>query len=66
MVKERNRVYLLGLSYSSVESFPPRCNMEDKLDSLQEEREYLLDMCPLDDQNFYEEGKEATLVRICF
>ena len=38
--------------------------MEDKLDSLEEEREYLLDLCPVDKQDQYEEGKETTLVRI--
>ncbi len=64
VVKERERVYLLGLPNSSGEAFPPRCNMEDKLDSLEEEREYLLDLCPVDKQDQYEEGKETTLVRI--
>ena len=64
VVKERERVYLLGLPNSSGEPFPPRCNMEDKLDSLEEEREYLLDLCPVDKQDQYEEGKETTLVRI--
>jgi hypothetical protein len=61
VVKERERVYLLGLPNSSGEPFPPRCNMEDKLDSLEEEREYLLDLCPVDKQDQYEEGKETTL-----
>jgi hypothetical protein len=48
VVKERERDYLLGFPNSSGEAFPPRCNMEDKLDSLGEEREYLLDLCPVD------------------
>jgi hypothetical protein len=64
VVEEREMIYLLGLPNSSGEPFPPRCNMEDKLDSLEEEREYLLDMCPADDQDTYEEGKETTLVLI--
>ena len=64
VVKERERVYLLGLPNSSGEAFPPRCNIEDKLDALEEEREYLLDLCPIDKQDLYEEGKETTLVRI--
>ena len=64
VVNERERVYLLGLPNSSGEAFPPRCNMEDKLDSLEEEREYLLDLCPVDKQDQYDEGKETTLVRI--
>jgi hypothetical protein len=37
--------------------FAPRCNMIDKLDSLEKEREYLVDMCPKD-------GKETTLTRL--
>jgi hypothetical protein len=64
VVKERERVYLLGLPNSSGEAFPSRCNIEDKFDALEEEREYLLEMCPLDKRDFYEEGKETTLVRI--
>jgi hypothetical protein len=53
-VKERERVYLLGLpNNSGEEAFPPRCNMEDKLDALEEKREYLLDMCPLDKRDTY-------------
>jgi hypothetical protein len=64
VVKERERLYLLGLPNSSGEAFPPRCNIEDKLDALEEEREYLLDLCPVDKQDQYEEGKETTLVRI--
>ncbi len=46
VVKERERVYLLGLPNSSGERFPLRRNIEDKLNSLEEEREYLLDLCP--------------------
>ena len=64
VVKERERVYLFGMPNSAGEAFPPRCNMEDKLDTLEEEREYLLDMCPVDKQDTYDEGKETTLVRI--
>jgi hypothetical protein len=46
------------------EVFPPRCNMENKLDKLETEREFLLEMCPKDKRDTYEEGKEHTLVRI--
>ena len=37
--------------------------MVDKLDQLEEERNYLLRMCPEDKHKDYEEGKESTLVR---
>jgi hypothetical protein len=49
---------------SAGEAFSPRCNIEDKLDSLEEVREFLLDMCPLENQDSYDAGKESTLVRI--
>jgi hypothetical protein len=55
VVKEREWVYLLGMSNAAGEAFPPRCNMEDELDTLEEEREYLLDMCPVDRQETYDE-----------
>jgi hypothetical protein len=45
------------------EVFPPRCNMENKLDELETEREHLVEMCPKDKRDTYEEGKEHTLVR---
>ena len=64
IVKERERVYLLGMPNASGEVFPPRCNIEDKLDALEAERDYLLDMCPRDKIDTYEPGKETTLVRI--
>ena len=62
--KERERIYLEGMPDSSGVAFPPRCNIEDKLDALEAEREYLLDMCPNGKRATYEEGKESTLVRI--
>ena len=43
LVKERERIYLLGMPGSNGEVFPPRCNMEEKLDSLETERDFLLD-----------------------
>jgi hypothetical protein len=64
VLKERERIYLEGMPDSSGVAFPPRCNIEDKLDALEAEREYLLDMCPKDKHATYEEGKETTLVRI--
>jgi hypothetical protein len=64
VVKERERIYLLGMPNSAGEAFPPRCNIQDKFDTLEEERENLLDMCPVDKQDTYDEGKETTLVRI--
>jgi hypothetical protein len=44
--------------------FPPRCNMVDKLDTLEKEREFLVDMCPRDKRAEYEDGKETTLTRL--
>jgi hypothetical protein len=44
--------------------FPPRCNMVDKLDSLEKEREFLVDMCPREKREEYEDGKETTLTRL--
>jgi hypothetical protein len=64
VVKERKRIYLLGMPNSSGEVFPPRINMEDKSDSLEAERDYLLDMCPKDKVDTYDPDKETTLVRI--
>jgi hypothetical protein len=46
------------------EVFPPRCVMEDKLDALEKEKEFLLDMCPKDKRDNYEDGKITTLVRL--
>ena len=64
ILKERETIYLEGMPDSSGLAFPPRVNMEDKLDSLETEREYLIDMCPKDKRDEYEVGKEATLTRI--
>jgi hypothetical protein len=38
--------------------------MVDKLNALEKEREFLLDMCPKDKQDTYDAEKESTLVRI--
>jgi hypothetical protein len=64
LVKEREEVYLTGMPNANGEGFPPRCNMVDKLNALEKEREFLLDMCPKDKQDTYDAGKESTLVRI--
>ena len=65
VIQERVRLYLLGMPDPKTKlAFPPRCNMEDKLDRLEQEREYLLDMCPKDKRENYEDGKESTLVKI--
>ncbi len=63
-VSERETAYLAGMPNSNGEVFPPRCNMEDKLNALEKEREFLLDMCPKDKQDTYDNGKETTLVRL--
>ena len=65
VLEERIRKYLLGMPDEKTgEAFPPRCDMEQKLDELEAEREYLLEMCPRDQRDTYEDGKEHTLVRI--
>ena len=64
ILKERERIYLEGMPDASGVAFPPRVNMKDKLDTLEAEREYLLDMCPKDKLEEYDVGKETTLTRI--
>jgi hypothetical protein len=64
VLQERVRKYLLGLPDKNGVAFPHRVNMADKLDSLEEERNYLLRMCPKDKHKDYDEGKETTLVRV--
>ena len=46
------------------EAFPPLCNIEDKLDELEAEREWLIDLCPKGELDAYGEGEETTLVRL--
>jgi hypothetical protein len=53
-VKKREDFYLAGTPNANGEVFPPRCNMEDKLNALEKEREYLLEMCPKDKRDEYE------------
>ena len=65
ILEERVRNYHLGMPDPKTgEAFPPRCDIEAKLDALEAEREYLIDMCPRDQRKDYEDGKETTLVRI--
>ena len=65
VLEERVRQYHLGMPDPKTgEAFPPRCDIEAKLDQLEAEREYLIDMCPKDKRDSYEDGKESTLVRI--
>jgi hypothetical protein len=64
LVKKREIIYLTGMPNSNGEVFPPRCNMVDKLNALEKEREFLMDMCPKDKQDSYNNGKESMLVRI--
>ena len=60
---ERVRKYLLLMPDSNGIAFPHRVNMVEKLNQLEEERNYLLRMCPKEKHKDYEEGKESTLVR---
>ncbi len=64
MANERERIYLLGMPGLSGEESPPSCNIDDKLDAFEAERDYLLDMCRKDKVDTYDPGKETTLLRI--
>jgi hypothetical protein len=63
-VQKREEFYLAGMPNANGEVFPPRCHMEDKLNALEKEREFLLDLCPKDMRESYESGKETTMVRM--
>ena len=63
VLQERVRLYLLGMPDSHRVAFPPRVNIQNKLDTL-EEREYLLEMCPAELRDTYDDGKEETLIRL--
>ena len=60
VLKAREERYRMGMPNSSGEAFHPLCNMEDKLDELEAEREWLIDMCPKDKLDAYEEGKDLS------
>ena len=64
VLQERVRKYLLGIPDTNGVAFPPRVDIEAKLDALEEEREYLLEMCPVELRDTYEDGKEETLIRL--
>ena len=64
VLQERVRLYLLGMPDNHGVAFPSRVDIETKLDKLEEEREYLLDMCPAELRDTYEDGKEETLIRL--
>ncbi len=66
VLPQRVRLYLLGMPdpHGVGVAFPPRVDIELKLDELEQEREYLLEMCPADMRDTYEDGKEETLVRL--
>ena len=63
VLQERIRQYMLAMPNSSGVAFPIRVNIPEKLDKLEEERNYLLRMCPKEMHKDYDEGKESTLVR---
>ena len=65
VLEKRVKHYLDGMPCpKSGLAFPPRCNMEDKLNALEKEREYLLDMCPKEKRDDYDDAKETTLTRM--
>jgi hypothetical protein len=63
LIQERVRKYMLAMPDNNGVAFPSRVNMPDKSDKLEEERNYLLRMCPKEKHKDYEEGKESTLIR---
>jgi hypothetical protein len=64
VVQKRVRLYLLGMPDTHGVAFPSRVDIEAKLDTLEEEREYLLVMCPSELRDTYDDGKEETLIRL--
>ena len=64
LIQERVAKYILGLPDANGEAFPPRCDMEAKLDQLEKERENLIEMCPKDKRDGYQDGSEETLIRL--
>ncbi len=65
VLKKRVKYYSEGMPCPKTGFvFFPRCNMEDKLNALEKEKEYLVDMCPKNKRDNYEDGKETTLTRI--
>ncbi len=65
VLEKRGKYYLEGMPDEKTGMvFPPRCNMEDKLNELEREREFLVDMCPKDKRENYDDGKETTLTRL--
>ncbi len=59
VLEDRIRKYLLGMpEEKSGKAFPTRCDMEQKLDELEAEREYLLEMCPKEQRETYEDGQD--------
>jgi hypothetical protein len=56
VLEKRVKHYLDGMPCPKTGlAFPPRCNMEDKLNALEKEREYLLDMCPKEKRDDYDD-----------
>ncbi len=64
VLQERVRLYLLGMPDTHGVAFLSRVDIEAKLDTLEEEREYLLEMCPVELRDAYDDGKEETLIRL--
>ena len=64
VLTERVRKYLLGMPNGQGVAFPHKVNIPEKLDRLEEERNYLLRMCPKEKHKDYDDGKETTLVRL--
>ncbi len=60
VLEERVRNYHLELPDPKTgEFFPPRCDMVAKLDALEAEREFLVEMCPVELRDQYEDGKKT-------
>jgi hypothetical protein len=64
VIQDRVRKYLLVMPDANGEAFPPRRDMDAKLDALETEREYLIEMYSKDKRDAYQDGQEETLIRM--
>ena len=65
ILNERQRIYFLGMpSQEGKSAMTPDVNMEDKLNELEAERDWLWNACPVDKRESFEPASEERLVRI--
>ena len=65
VLNERVRLYLLGMpKREGYPSFPHDVNMEDKLNQLEEERDYFFKACPKEKRDTFDPASETRLTRV--